>query len=105
MELNFYKVKSGTAFIDTYEGKIDNVIIINKGYEDTKNMEWHDDFIDVDIFQPNDISYNMEPYRESRKLTENAWLMIGVSDWESQEIEIADAEHCMIKALFDTFTR
>ena len=81
IELDFYKTPAG-CYVEYYDQRPTNVLIIHESYEDAKNKPYSDDYILCTIFQPYDIRFGDSPIRYNRKLVIDSWLAIGISDWE-----------------------
>ena len=103
LEIEMFSCKAGQAFIDKGwdEGDIANVIIIKEGYEETKNKPSNNDYVLVDICEPRNIEYGYDVYRENKKMVENTWLSIGISDWDAEEVTIEEAHRAMIKSVLE----
>ena len=81
MNLNFYETPPG-AYVEYYDKRPTNVLIIHEGYEQTKDRPSNYDYIVCTIFQPFDIHYGDSPIGWNRRMNEDSWLVLGISDWE-----------------------
>lgn len=90
VKLSFYDSKPG-AYVEYYDRRPTNVIIIHESYEQTKSKKSSFDYILVTLFQPFDIHLGEYPLEIRRKIGIDSWLAIGVSDWEDV-IEVTEEE-------------
>lgn len=101
--LDFYKVKSGTAWV---EKDLGDVLVILKDYEDLKDRYEDDDYIHVEYFDPSAIEINMadHTYRK-RKMNYDSWLNIGFDDWEAIQVPFHERYRYMIQSFFNRAMR
>lgn len=101
--LDFYKVKSGTAWV---EKDLGDVLVILKDYEDLKNKYEDDDYIHVEYFDPSAIEIGMPKATYRKKaMAYDSWLMVGFEDWEAIQIPFHERYRYMIKGFFNRALR
>ena len=117
MDLDFYKTPPGCYVSFGYEwdtggrAEPDNILIIRKSYEETKNMPGEYDFIIADIYEPynielfaDDEQFRGKWYSVNRKISDESWAMKGVSDWDDvEQVPESEINRYIIRALFANY--